>query len=121
MKKLNFFTALVLFFAFFTASVIAGDKPESNSKYSLYLNSEVISSNCVNIKFNLKEDCYTVVYLLPEDSASRIMLVDGEVSSGTHGVMFKVPENTSKSSYTCIIEAYDKSGAIAYSNTTQIK
>lgn len=77
-------------------------------------------NDCINIKFSLKNDCYAVMYVIDNHTGEKSMLVDGDISKGTHGVMFKNGKNDIKT-YKCILEAYDvNSGELVFTSETNI-
>ena len=91
-----------------------------NIDYSLYQAVPQNSAECINIKFTLKNDCYTVLYVIDPVTGEKKMLVDGTISAGQHGVMFKTGAADTKT-YTCVLEAYDnESGALIYASETNV-
>ncbi|MBZ0203341.1 MAG: hypothetical protein K8I03_10035 [Ignavibacteria bacterium] len=122
MKKTNLFksfTAAVLVTIAFAANAQSIEAAESYG-YSVYQSANTSSTDCINIKFSLKNDCYAKMYVIQSDSAEKIMLVEGDISTGLHGVMFKTGKNDSKT-YKCILEAYDvNSGELIHTSETNI-
>ena len=91
-----------------------------NIDYSLYQAVPQNSAECINIKFRLKNDCYTVLYVIDPVTGEKKMLVDGTISAGQHGVMFKTGAADTKT-YACVLEAYDtESGTLVYSSETNV-
>lgn len=91
-----------------------------NIDYSLYQAVSQNSAECINIKFRLQNDCYTVLYVIDPVTGEKKMLVDGTISAGQHGVMFKTGAADTKT-YTCVLEAYDtESGTLVYSSETNV-
>ncbi len=91
-----------------------------NIDYSLYQAISQNSAECINIKFKLQNDCYTVLYVIDPVTGEKKMLVDGTISAGQHGVMFKTGAADTKT-YTFVLEAYDnESGALIYASETNV-
>jgi len=120
-KMAKTIAATVFFANIFAAN--ASDFTQStpgNLDYSLYQAALESSSECINIKFKLQNDCYTVIYVVDPASGEKKMLVDGTISAGQHGVMFKTGAADTKT-YTCVLEAYDnESGALIYASETNV-
>lgn len=91
-----------------------------NMDYSIYQAVSQNSAECINIKFRLQNDCYTLLYVTDPVTGEKKMLVEGTISAGEHGVMFKTGSTDTKI-YNCVLEAYDnESGALIYSSETNV-
>ena len=72
------------------------------------------------IKFTLKEDCYVKITAVSLQSNKSILLVDGEMVKGEHGIVFKCPDERNSGSrepleYKCKMEIYSLSpGVLVY-------
>lgn len=82
-------------------------------------------SDTTTIKFSLKEDCYVKLYVTEQQSGKNILLVDGEMSRGEHGIIFKAAGKNGSGSenhydYTATLEAYSLNGNKLL-NTSEIK
>ncbi|MBE2217553.1 MAG: hypothetical protein IAE90_05080 [Ignavibacteria bacterium] len=78
------------------------------------------------IKFQLKEDCFVKLYVKEAHTGSITMLVEGDMSSGEKGVIFKsAPVDGSAGSnetdYTCILETYSADGKLTGLQNIQMK
>lgn len=116
-NKIKFFAAAVLFLT--VISINAQENTISsagNYGYALYQAEKL--NGCYNIKFSLNNDCYAVLYAIDEKTGEKTLLVDGDISEGMHGVMFKSP---APNSYTCLLEAYDKNGNIIHSSSINVR
>ncbi len=120
-KMAKTIAATVFFANIFAAN--ASDFTQStpgNLDYSLYQAASESSSECINIKFKLQNDCYTILYVVDPASGEKKMLVDGTISAGQHGVMFKTTAGD-KGSYNCVFEAYDnETGSLVYVSETKV-
>lgn len=78
------------------------------------------------IKFRLMEDCYVKLYVTEVHTGSISMLVEGEMSSGEKGVIFKSAAvdgiaGSNETEYTCTIETYSAEGKLTGSQNIQMK
>ena len=66
-----------------------------------------------DIKFNLTEDCYVKLIVRDLQTERQFILVDGEISAGSQGVIFKAPGNSTgtPAKYKCILEVYSDRGS----------
>ncbi len=108
LKLIYLFVFLVVFSGtaiFSQTSAIESDAPKS-------LN---VLYNCPNpfyetttISFMLKQDCIVELNAVDRSTDKVIELVNGVLSAGEHGIIFKVPYTTS-TGYRCILTAYSES------------
>lgn len=118
MKKITILTFAVLFLTVF--NINAQDScfiPAGKQGNMIY---HVANQNgCINIKFNLMDDCYTVLYAIDSQTGAKTMLVDGDISAGSHGVMFKTGNNNHN--YEFVLEIFDFSGNITHTSIITLK
>lgn len=122
MKTIKIFKIVAFSILFVTAIATNAQTNDLSSggkhNINIYQNFNNIPNDCINVKFNIKNDCYAKLYLINPISSEKIMLVDGDISAGLHGVMFKSGENETNM-YKCILEAYSvNSGKLVYSSET---
>lgn len=121
MKKINKITSLALMAFFLTVLSISAQEinitSAGNAGYMIYQGT--FQNDCHNIKFSLKEDCYAVLYAVDNQTGDKTMLVDGEISAGEHGVLFKIGNDKRK--YSCMMEIYDPTGNVIHTSNIFLK
>lgn len=114
-NKIKFFAAAVLFLTVFSINAQNLNNSSAGSQvFAVYQGNT--NNGCINIKFNLNEDCYAVLYAVDTKTGNKTILVDGDISKGFHGVMFKTAD-TAAGSYVCVLEAYDTATDILLNKT----
>lgn len=76
------------------------------------------------IKFQIKEDCFVKLFVTDVSTGKIIMLVEGDMSSGEKGVIFKTDTQDGAAGsreYTCTLETYSAEGKITGSQNIQMK
>lgn len=78
------------------------------------------------IKFRVKEDSFVKLYVTEVHTGSITMLVDGEMSSGEKGVIFKSAPldgsaGSNETEYTCTLETYSADGQLKGIQKIQMK
>lgn len=69
------------------------------------------------IKFRIQEDCFVKLYVTEILTGKVTMLVEGDISSGEKGIIFKSdnPDGSAESrvyEYTCTLETYSAGGIL---------
>ena len=77
------------------------------------------------IKFLLKEFCYVKLFVKEVHTGSITMLVEGDMSSGEKGVIFKSAPldgsaGSNESEYTCTLETYSAEGKLTGSQNIKM-
>jgi len=80
-------------------------------KFSMLQNYPDPFANSTDIKFILEEDCYVKLFVINVPAGKRTYLVDGEMSEGKHGIIFKADKNSkgtseNSSNYLCTMQVY---------------
>jgi hypothetical protein len=105
MKK----TVLICAFIIISSAIYAGtfaQVADNNRDYSLYQNTPNPFEETTSIKFSLKQDGYVKIFVSDTDNGDTYMLVDGEMTTGEHGVIFKHQQKGAGSRYKCYMEVY---------------
>ena len=98
---------------------------DHNRGYSLHQNYPDPFRDTTTIKFSLKEDCYVKLYVTEQSTGKIYSLVDGEMTKGDHGIIFKAAElnrgvSVSYCNFKCTFETYSlNSNTLVY--TSEIK
>lgn len=116
-SKIALFTAFLFFACFSTNAQNTNNSSAGSQGFALF---QANSNNeCINIKFNLNDDCYAILYAINLQTGAKTMLVDGDISKGLHGVMFKTGKESAK--FDCTLEAFDNNGNILHSSKINIQ
>lgn len=112
--KLKFITVFSLLTLCLPVSFVAQENG-NDGKYILKQNTPNPFSDVTTIKFSLKETCYVKLYVTEQQSGKNTLLVDGEMSAGEHGIIFKAAGRNGSGSenhfdYTGNLEAYSLTG-----------
>ncbi len=106
--KTIFVTIFLLAAAFNSYSQTSGTGT-GNSECSIqFLNTPNPFSETTTIKFYLKEDSNVILYVTNILTGKTCSLVDGFLSAGEHGIVFKAPKDEA-GEYNCIFQAYSPS------------
>lgn len=90
------------------------NQPGNHDFVKLFHNDPNPFSKTTTVKFNITEDSNVRIFAVNKITGKRIDLVDGFVSAGEHGVIFKSPEEE-KGEYTCTIQIYSSdNGTVLY-------
>lgn len=119
---------LIIVFGLLALCLPGSPTAQENGKhenYTLSQNSPNPFNDITTIKFSLKEDCYVKLYVTEQQSGKNILLVEGEMSAGEHGIIFKAAARNGSGSdnhydYTCTLEVYSQTGERLL-NTSEIK
>lgn len=111
MKKSIFFTALIFIATSNLYSQAFAQRSGLAPGFCLTQNFPDPFDKTTSIKFNLSEDCYVKMFVEDLQTGNKTLLVDGEMSAGKHGIIFKANKKItaqaqSASSYRCTMEAY---------------
>jgi len=105
-----FFSAFLI--CVFCAGPVAQQNSSGNDKQtglnSLY-NTPNPFSETTTIKFVLSQDCYVKLSAVETNDGSETELVNGLLSAGEHGIIFKAPKGNGRE-YKCILNAYSETG-----------
>lgn len=117
MKKLLLFTIIILITACCLTSNISGQSAGNYGENVLLQNFPNPFDITTTVKFTLKEDCYVKMFVSNGQTRNKSYLVDGEMSAGDHGIVFKTNEiamsNSDKNTgYICTMEVYSLTGNI---------
>jgi len=116
-NKIKFFAVTALFITIFSINAQENKITSAGNQGCLLYQAEKVNG-CYNIKFSLNNDCYAVLYAIDEKTGEKSMLVEGDISEGLHGVMFKTKQS---GSYNCVLEAYDNNGNLLNTSNISLK
>ncbi len=103
-NKIKLIAAAVLFLTVFSINA-QNNNVNSAGNYGASITQGAYVNGCYNVRFTLPNDCYAIIYAINNKTGEKTMLVDGDISAGTHGVMFKT--NNESSIYNYILEVKD--------------
>lgn len=109
MKQKTFF--LYVFMILFSCGGLLAQPNISGSDKQTGLNSLYNSPNpfseTTSIKFTLLQDCFAKLSVVELNEGSETELVNGLISAGEHGIIFKAPKTNSRK-YKCILKTYSE-------------
>lgn len=112
-----FFTVTALFITIFSINAQENNITSAGNHDCLLYQTEKVNG-CYNIKFILGNDCYAVLYAVDEITGEKSMLVEGDISAGLHGIMFKTKLT---GSFNCVLEAYNNNGNLLKTSNISLK
>ena len=91
-----------------------------NSGYGLFCKSTDSDTGLINIKFILTEQSYVKIYSVDVETGSIEMIVDGTISEGQHGVIYKIIPIKKPDDLICVMEVYEEKGKLIYKTQSEI-
>lgn len=106
--KLIYLIAFLLVFSVMkTFSQTTPNEPGSQKDRNLLYIIPNPFNETTTIKFILKQDSYVKLSVINRSTAKVTELVDGTLSAGEHGIIFKVPVNIN-TGYRCVLTTYSE-------------
>ncbi len=112
-------TVFLLAAALNSYSQTSGTGPGNPESSIQFLNTPNPFSETTTIKFFLKEDSNVILYVTNILTGKTIDMVDGLLSAGEHGIVFKAPKDEA-GEYNCTFRAYSPSSKSMLHSTNLI-
>ena len=106
--KLIYLIAFLLIFSVMkTFSQTTTNEPGSQKDRNLLYIIPNPFNETTTIKFMIKQDSYVKISVIEKNTGDITELVNGSLSAGEHGIIFKAPANIN-TGYRCILTAYSE-------------
>lgn len=116
MKKIKIMLAAAVICICFTgitsSAGVMAQQPDVNRPYLLNENQPNPFKETTHINFYLAQDCYVKLYTIDEHNGETHMLVDGEMTAGEHGIVFKALAVNTTKNYKCYMEIFLADGKV---------
>lgn len=117
----KFIAQIVLIAALGGVSIFSQNNSGSSDSPKILYNTPNPFTETTTIKFSLKQDCFVKLSVINKSEGNVTELVEGLLSAGVHGVIFKVPENYN-SEYKCVLTAYsEKDNSVLYTAEIELE
>lgn len=114
-------TLIVLIAALGGVSIFSQNNSGSSDSPKILYNTPNPFTQTTTIKFSLKQDCFVKLSVINTSTKSITELVDGSLSAGEHGIIFKAPANIN-TGYKCVLTAYSEAdNSVLYSTEIEME
>lgn len=116
MKKIKVILAVTIIAACLmsasSSAEVLSQSPDANRPYSLSQNQPNPFTETTRINFYLMDDCFVKLYTIDQQTGETYLLVEGDMSKGDHGVIFKALTKNGVNNYKCCMEIFLANGKV---------